>query len=126
MREIKFRAWDKIEKRMYYDVQDTYDFRCNGKGCLEESFGDVLKNDKYIVLQYVGMEDINGREIYEGDIVTLKGEVFEIKYKDYKYIADGFYDSSQDVPDDFFSEYAYSFFEIVGNIYENPELLEAK
>ena len=51
MREIKFRAWDKLTQRMIYRVFNT-------------------RNDEdYILMQYTGLKDKNGKEIYEGDII---------------------------------------------------------
>ncbi len=69
MREIKFRTWNKEEKKMYHDAQNTYDFMINNGGCFEESFKDVLEYDNYVVMQYTNNKDITGKEIYEGDIV---------------------------------------------------------
>ena len=43
-RKIKFRAWDKEERCMIYNVQDTYDYRCRNNGALAESFKEVLED----------------------------------------------------------------------------------
>ena len=67
--EIKFRAWDKEENEMIYDVQNTYDYRCNGSGALDESFATVLMDkDRYVVMQYTNLKDSQETELYDGDI----------------------------------------------------------
>lgn len=45
MREIKFRAWNRITERYYYNVQDTHD------SDIGDSFGSILNNDELIVEQ---------------------------------------------------------------------------
>jgi len=114
MREIlKFRAWDGLNKVFtYWTMNDL----CNHTDLSVEkpSFTDEW-------MLFIGHKDKNGKEIYEGDIVRsgallLAGAVYWDKYmwnvKDY-------YDASADNPTDAFSE---GVFEVIGNIYENPEL----
>lgn len=62
MRKIKFRAWDKIRKFMITIFDNT---------TTDEWFLPNMKED-YEVMQYTGVHDIYGNEIYEGDIVYLR------------------------------------------------------
>lgn len=99
MREIKFRAF--YDGRMRYDVQrgDT----------LGDTFADVLKAD-VPVMQYTGLHDCNGKEIYEGDIVDCRGGCIETVRWDKFSVC--------------FLPNITNVTEIIGNIYENPELLQ--
>ena len=62
MREIKFRAWDEDIKQMLPNVQAAYDTG------YAESFGEVLRTKTQHVMQFTGLKDRNGRDIYEGDV----------------------------------------------------------
>lgn len=134
MREIKFRAWDKKEKKMYYDVQDTYDFMINNGGCFEESFKDVLEYDNYVVMQYTNCYDINGKEIYEEDIIRLEGvddreigstweHIGKIVYKRGAFFV-CYFDYYADGDEELICDAQVEFGTVIGNVYENKELLE--
>lgn len=134
MREIKFRAWDKKEKKMYYDVQNTYDFMINNGGCFEESFKDVLEYDNYVVMQYTNCYDINGKEIYEGDIIRLEGvddreigstweHIGKIAYKRGAFFV-CYFDYYADGDEELICDAQVEFGTVIGNVYENKELLE--
>ena len=127
MKEIKFRAWYKSKNIMIYNAQATYDFTCSGAGCLEEHFQDVINSSNYELMQYTGIKDIHGVEIYEGDIVELKGGRYYLKgaviYKE-KSCRFLIMDS-----EGVFSKLSWSDIygftvEVIGNIHENKELLE--
>ena len=103
MREIKFRAWYLPTKRMMYGVN-----------WLKQAEGEM------VYMQYVGVDDCNGGHVYEGDILK-----FEIE--GYREIGEvGFYDNGFWIkrPDGglFFPDMKNA--QIIGNIYENPDLLE--
>jgi len=114
-RVYKFRAWDKEEKKMVLPDNSEHDAFYNFEGWnVSDVFavnsllnGEISK--RYIWQQYTGLKDKNGKgqEVYFGDIAKDKyGQIFEIKW-DYSLLA--------------YLETIW--FKIIGNIYENPELL---
>ncbi|MDY2572717.1 MAG: YopX family protein [Fusobacterium necrophorum] len=73
MREIKFRAWDTRYKCMFTPEKiDFYNFTLQiEEGCIWDSW-DPNGNEKVILMQYTGMRDHKGVEIYEGDIISME------------------------------------------------------
>lgn len=123
MSEIKFRAWDKIEKR----IEEVVDFTRtwvsipvpDEDGCHLEQ----RKMEDIELMQYTGLKDKNGTEIYEGDILNhhYHKEIGDIRWEEKRatfllFYTDGLKDGllSVDRPS----------YEIIGNIYENPNLLK--
>ncbi len=122
MREIKFRAWDKSYEEMIYSAERTYDYGCNAEGSsYHEHFGYLLDDEDCEVMQYTGLKDKNGKEIYEEDIIynSTEEENFVVEWfeEGARYVFSGI-----SVIMDFDNCYEYEL-EVIGNIYENPELL---
>lgn len=126
MRDIKFRAWDKALKRWtnYSIDDDLLMFYDKHAECWETD----QEGERFILCQYTGLKNFNGKEIYEGDIVRAVGFskwIGVAKYSD-KNQAFVFDDLDKKYRGDsivFMSQFDQGF-KILGNIYENPELLK--
>ena len=119
-REIKFRAWDNVNSNMEFNIHQL------------DSLNEILHKEKYNVMQFTGLHDKNGKEIYEGDIVRylhkykpdpIYAEVrwfnqhanFALYENTYRNIYD--HESDWMILKDI---------EVIGNIYQKPELLTTK
>ena len=126
----KYRAWDKFDKVMR-DVT-LLDYNHNFVGY---SYPVFMKSTMHMeLMQSTGLFDRNGQEIFEGDIVTDGDVISDIKYhQTLGFYMIGKYGFSvpfgQGVDVEYFEEFAVHVsktFEVVGNIYENPVLLEGE
>jgi len=123
MREIKFRAWDKVNKQMCYDLS-TLSFSHEGYELTAGYYPE--KGDYYELelLQFTGLKDKHGKHIYEGDIVRGLSKVGEVKFLETW--SQWWVITNQD--DSSFSLVKIpnhpEIYEVIGNIYENPNLLE--
>lgn len=123
MREIKFRAWDSKYKKMssFKSMQNSAVFAI-ANGLDSDQFIVLPKYENITLMQYTGLKDKNGTEIYEGDILNhhYHKEIGDIRWEEKRatfllFYTDGLKDGllSVDSPS----------YEVIGNIYENPELL---
>lgn len=135
-RDIKFRAWGIDNKRMWFNVQNAYDMQiCHNKpeckgycGCEDvhfypSSFGEVLEDADFIVMQYTGLKDKNGKEIYEGDVIKHHKYNGALSIVEWNQPACGWGLSGEDKRFMFLSDMCCKNIEVIGNIYENKKLL---
>jgi uncharacterized phage protein (TIGR01671 family) len=114
MREIKFRACDTKENKMV-DLADGYEMMIMADDSIKLKKEGMSINSRYVLMQFTGLLDKNGREIYEGDILT-----------------GGLIMKWGDATDNDYGDQSYGYpvpkktAEIIGNIYQNPELYENK
>ena len=119
MREIKFRVWDKENKEML-DVEALHWDDCTREFLIRTTmYSDYFTPEE--LMQFTGLYDKNGKEIYEGDIV--KAKFFEKHITgEIEFALGAFFVTGSSVSDN--QMFIFNDFEVVGNIYENPELLE--
>lgn len=123
----KFRAWLKEEYRMTDVREMTF---IDGEVYLISDVTGFYAYEEFKLMQSTGVEDKNGKEIFEGDIVKYKGgwNTFteEVAY-DKNFGGFGVMDADADIIftfEELFADIDLSSLEVIGNIYENPELLE--
>lgn len=130
MREIKFRAWDNIAGRFKTgtELAETI-IRVELDGAIELK-GAIYNISEVTLMQYTGLKDKNGVEIYEGDIITVttnhvadldpkypeKTTTVEVRCENAVW---WFGDMTM-----IYTPLKNAKLEVIGNIYENPELLE--
>ena len=93
--------------------------------CVDDLIKVIEKRtgDKYIRIggsQYIGLNDMNGKQIYTHDIVRYKNRIYEVRYEPCSFIL--YSEKAKVFPDVFDGP----FIEVIGNVFDNPELLEVE
>ena len=131
MRDIKFRAWDKITKKMcvVWDIGfkgwDSPDETINYVNIEIENEGTVKRLPNEVeVSEFTGLNDKNGNDIYEGDIVNCQYMLGKVKTKEVIFFKGAFCATHIKNPAIGVLLGSHQEIEIIGNIHENPELLK--
>jgi len=121
MREIKFRAWDKIAKRWrYVSGLSWYKPITSLKGRsgviveMDDGCDQFIPIEDVELVQFTGLHDKNGKPIYEGDLLSFNGQ----KPSGAVFFKEGSYWTSESV-----LGRAASMAEVIGNVYENSDLV---
>ena len=117
MREIAFRVWDKVAKKMFY-VSDTLVIHLDGR--IEISDNDTYKQADFVLMQYTGVKDNTGTKIFEGDIINFHSGEFWQGY--YEFSGTKIIDMTKYDVLEMLCE--MESIEVVGNIYNNAQFCD--
>jgi uncharacterized phage protein (TIGR01671 family) len=126
MREIKFRVWSKDRKMFVMDGMSVEDIQEDATHSVHLPM--LIKQEECVWQQYTGLKDKNGKEIYEGDLINFSWqaghkEFYECKNQEVFYNNEcaSFVFGKDEIC--MLDRVVYDTLEVVGNVFENPELL---
>ena len=126
-REIKFRVWNGHEMCLVLQIHfDVGELLCESMGIMKVKF--LLTMPKFKLMQFTGLHDRNGVEIYEGDVLAPSPERGKHGNRVCEYI-DGSFCYSPPIGNKGWwalNRSKCKYFEVIGNVHQHPELLTAK
>ena len=127
-RGIKYEAWDYLHKvispvsNMFWSASGLL---VDGPGCTlgDNDLRGLVRNGNIALREFTGLKDRNGKEIYEGDVIEYREGDHEPQRFTAEFLDGAFYLRSHEDPE-YNSLIETSPIEVIGNIYENPELVK--
>ena len=108
-REIKFRCWDRLLKKMFYDISFIHVKDSMTYSIYENKTGKYFASQA-VIMQFIGLFDMNGEEIYEGDLIDDDGIVMTVRF-----VRDQFRKCNEH---DSWGIHPLDQVEVIGNVYE--------
>lgn len=138
MREIKFRAWDKekgfwLNPEYFYITGEGRGFTCEHSEGMYSARYEYMGTARYVIEQFTGRHDKNGKGIWEGDICKWNNRISKKEYQGSiwsivwdkvhtKFTAE--YKSGGKSSDSIFPLFTETDLKVIGNIHESPKLLK--
>lgn len=124
---LRFRAWLKKDKEMI-DVEEIH-FNNGNLDFIGDAITWMCKNNDFVLMQSTGLMEKNGKEIFEGDILSIETDEENVRVevswdsKHALFVFESKKYNEKEALGELFEDNSYPF-KIIGNIYENPELVE--